>query len=220
MRRPSLVAAVGSAGIALSLAGAGALAKGRAADRIPREVLTIGISGSRLVVTDAVRFAFPLTRATDLPMFSGAEDLSGAGYVRQTPTVAVVPQGATGATLRYALPLPSQGLSTVWRQPLPIAAFWLRTGPGVDLPIELNQAFYPEGAAAGGSTDAPLSLARNLPAGPMRLNLEFTPPPPSAFIEGFLEILAFVVVGLGWMWWARRPRRQGLEPEEGGGGDG
>lgn len=207
------------AALTLVLLGGPASAKERPADRITWQMLTVRLSGRRLYITDAVRFATALSSAVELPTFVGARDLSGRGFSRPAPGAVLVPPGVGSATLRYTVPLPSQGLSVAWREPLAVTAFWVRTGPGVDLPIELNQAFYPEGASAGGGIDAPLSLAREVPAGPLRLNFEFSPPLPTAFTAGFWEVFGFVAIGVTWVWWARRPRPSPTAMDEGGGGD-
>lgn len=207
MTAPRLGIAAASAGLAVLLLGLPTSAKGHGTNRIAWQMLTVRLSGRRLYITDAVRFGRALSLGVELPIFPDARDLSGRGFSRATPAAVLVPAGANGATLHYTVPLPSQGLSLAWTEPLAVTAFWVRTGPGVDLPIELNQVFYPEAAAAGGSLDAPLSLAREVPAGPMRLNFEFSPPLPPAFRTGFWEVMAFVAIGVTWVWWARRPRR-------------
>lgn len=221
MSGPRLAVAAMSAALALFVLGGPAAAGRRPPDRIAWQMLTVRLSGGRLDVTDAMRFATPLSAAIEIPTFDGARHLAGRGFSRALPGAVRVPAGATGATVRYSLPLPSQGLSVAWKEPLEVSAFWIRTGPGVDLPIELNQAFYPESGTAGGGVDAPLSLARAVPAGPMRLNFEFNPPLPPAFTTGFWEVIGFVALGVTWLWWARRPRpSRAAMDEQGGGGDG
>lgn len=222
MTAPRFGIAVASAGTAFLLLGAPTSAKVLGANRIAWQMLSVRLSGRQLYITDAVRFARRLSSAIALPIFPDARDLSGRGFSHRTLAAVLVPPGATAATVHYTVPLPSQGLSLAWREPLAVTAYWVRTGPGVDLPIELDQMFYPEGAAAGGSSDAPLSLARNVPAGPMRLNFEFSPPPPPAFMTGFWELMAFVAIGVTWIWWARRPPRSSpiAAGEKGSGRDG
>lgn len=210
-----------SAALALLLLGGPASAGRRPVNRIAWQMLTVRLSGGRLDVTDAIRFATALSSAVEIPTFAGARHLAGRGFSRPVPGAVRVPPGVASATLRYSVPLPSQGLSVAWKEPLKVSAFWVRTGPGVDLPIELNQAFYPESGAVGGGVDAPLSLARAVPAGPMRLNFEFNPPLPPAFMTGFWEVIGFVTLGVTWLWWARRPRPSRMTTDEqGGGGDG
>lgn len=217
MSGPRLASAALAAALALLLFGGAAAANSRPANRIAWQLLSVRLSGGRLYVTDAVRFAAALSSAVEIPTFAGARNVSGRGFSRAGPGAVRVPAGATGASLRYSVALPAQGLSVAWKEPFAVSAFWVRTGPGVDLPIELNQAFYPESGTAGGGVDAPLSLARAVPAGPMRLNFEFNPPLPPAFMTGLWEVLGFVALGVTWLWWARRPRSSRVAMGERGG---
>lgn len=171
---------------------------------VRQEVLSVRLGDAGLVIDDTIVFSTLVALPVRLPLLPGARHLHGTGFSSVGTGSVVAPAGVRSVTLYYAAPLPSQGLSVTWWLPGPTQTFVVETGPGVALPIELNQAFYPQGTSGGGGA-APVSTARHLAGGPMRLNFEFTPPAPPVFYYGYAEMLAAVVIGVFLVWWWRRP---------------
>ncbi|MCL6595694.1 MAG: hypothetical protein K6V73_05710 [Firmicutes bacterium] len=187
---------------------------GAAAPHVPtirREVLSVRLADGGLVVVNTVTFSARVASPVRIPLLPGARGVHGAGFSPAGMDSVAIRSGADSVTLRYGTALPSQGLSVAWWLPGPTQEFVVETGPGVSFPIELNQAFYPQGT--GGSGDAAIvSIARHLSGGPMRLNFEFTPPAPPVFYYGYAEMLTAVVIGVFLVWWWRRPAADAEAP--------
>lgn len=189
-------------GLAMSVAAQVAAASDTVTVR--REVLSVRLVAGGLAVRNTVTFSGSVASPVRIPLLPGARHLQGTGFSSAGTAWVVAAAGVGSVTLHYRTALPSQGLSAAWWLPGPTQAFVVDTGPGVSLPIELNQAFYPQGTSGSG-TAAPVSIAHHLAGGPMRLNFEFTPPAPPVFYYGYVELLAAVVIGVILVWWWRRP---------------
>ena len=111
------------------------------------------------------------------------------------------------ATFLYLIDSASAGLSIPWQRSLRVQELWVYTGPGISVPIELNQYLYAQGSAWLGGTEFARADAADLPPGPLRLNVEIDPPPPPVFYEGLWIVLGGALIWVASLWWSRMPRR-------------
>ncbi len=194
---------------------------------VPAQARTVSIAVETLRLTPvkgavAVTDAIELTPAPRAPvavgLFPGARSVrvvSGRARVERGTSRVLVPPGEVLLTLRYLLPAVGTGVSLVRDEPLPVHELWVLSAPGIDFPIELNQAFYDEGTTAVGGVRYHQVRAQNVGPGPMRFNFQVPPGLPPLLMEGALVLMGgmgLVVTGLFLERRSRRPRDPGREP--------
>ena len=200
-------------GVAIGMLAAFSLATGAAAaDRstatIQTERITLIGEVHQLVVVDDLRFSSSHAYVYWTPP-------PGAAAEPRTPGIAWVaarkafriPAGAGSASFLYVFENPSAGMSLDWLRTLAVRESWVYTSPGVSVPIELNQHLYAQGSTWLNGMEFTRANATNLPAGPLRLNVEVDPAPPPVFYSGLWLLLAGALLWTAAHWLSRLPRR-------------
>ena len=131
---------------------------------------------------------------------------AGTVWIAKRKAFLISPR-ARQVTLFYLIDSVGAGLSIPWQRSLPVKELWVYTGPGINVPIELNQYLYAQGTSWLNGTEFARADAVDLLAGPLRLNIEVDPPPPPVFYEGLWILLGGALMWVASLWWSRLPRR-------------
>lgn len=167
------------------------------------EELVFEKSGDALTVVQLVS----TPRSRFFPVLAGAQGLSvpaGASAVVARAAFAP-PSGGHLAEVRYTLPLgQAKGLVLRLRIPVRLTSLWVLTGPGVELPIVLNQAFFAEGTTEQLGVTYQAFAAGGVGPGSVTLRLEV--PGQNGWLMWLWLLLA---VPVGWWLIVRRRRHAG-----------
>lgn len=179
---------------------------------VVKETLALTLHGRRVQVVDDLQLSRPLQKSVVVPF------LQPANLVTKLPSGAVwKPQGvelASGtqnAQIDYAFDVQGGSVSALRTFALPEKTLWVLVGPGITMPIMLNQSFYDEGSRQlAGVTYARLR-AQSIAAGPLHFNLQFVPPPPPLLTLGAWILIGGLLIVIAAMAFDRVRRRQAPE---------